>query len=82
MLQSFCEEKGIYFDEIYSGFDNVTIRDFKMNDITTVDITPYLGASEAGMVMLKKDENPRNVSFGSEERMKIEIRRYFKLLNQ
>ena len=82
MLQSFCEEKGIYFDEIYSGFENVTIRDYKMNDITTVDITPYLGASEAGMVMLKKDENPRNVSFGSEERMKIEIRRYFKLLNQ
>lgn len=82
ILQSFCEEKGIYFDEIYSGFENVTIRDYKLNDIITIDITPYLGASEAGMVMLKKDENPRNVSFGSEERMKIEIRRYFKLLNQ
>lgn len=82
MLQSFCEEKGIYFDEIYSGFDNVTIRDYKMNNITTLDLSQYIAGCEAGMVMLKKDENPRNVSFGSEERMKIEIRRYFKLLNQ
>ncbi|MDL2296868.1 hypothetical protein LJC68_02230 [Bacteroidales bacterium OttesenSCG-928-B11] len=82
ILQSYCEEKGIFFDEIHSGYNNIKIRDFKMNDIAEVDITPYMGVSEAGMVMFHSNEEPKNVSFGSHERMMIEIRRYFNILNQ
>lgn len=82
ILQSYTEEKGIIFDEIYSGFNNIRIRDYLGNDIAEVDITPYMGASEAGMVMFSPGEEPKNVSFGSHERMNVEIKRYFKLLHQ
>lgn len=82
ILQSYCEEKNIFFEEIYSGFSNVKIRDFMFNELAEVDITPHIGVSEAGMVMIKWDEEPKNVSFGSNERMKVEIKRYFKLLHQ
>lgn len=82
ILQSYCEEKNIFFEEVYSGFNNVRIRDFMINEIAEIDITPYIGVSDAGMIMIKSDEEPKNVSFGSNERMKVEIKRYFKLLHQ
>lgn len=77
IIQSYCEEKNIFFDEICSGYNNVKIRDFRMNDITELDITPYMGVTEAGMVMFKSGKEPKDVNFGSHERMKIEIRRYY-----
>lgn len=82
ILQSYCEEKNIFFEEIYSGYNNVKIRDFRMQDIAELDITPYMGVSEAGMVMFYSGNTPKNISFGSHERMKIEIRRFYDLLNQ
>ena len=82
ILQSYCEEKNIFYDEIYSGYNNIRLRDFRMNDIAELDITPYMGVSDAGMVMFKTGQEPKNVSFGSTERLKVEIKRYFNLLNQ
>lgn len=82
IVQSFCEEKNIYFDEKYNNFQDAYIRDFKLNDIIPVDISPYTEDFSAGMVMMQNGKEPKNVNFGSEERMKIEIKRYFKLMNQ
>jgi hypothetical protein len=58
------------------------IRDFKLNDVTEVDLTTTIGTSSAGMVLLKKDQEPKNVTFGSFDRMKIEIMRYYKIISQ
>lgn len=80
MLQSFCEDYEIIFEEVYQDFDKVMIRDFKLNDITTVDINPYISSSGSGLILLKKDLEPKSVNFGSFERMKIEIKRYFKII--
>ena len=82
IVQSFCEERNIYFDEKYNNFQDAYIRDFKLNDIIPVDISPYTEDFSAGMVMMQNGKEPKNVNFGSEERMKIEIKRYFKLMNQ
>lgn len=82
ILQSYCEEKNIFFDEVYSGYNNIRVRDFLLNEIAEVDITPYMGPSGAGMVMFKTGQDPKNINFGSHERMKVEIKRYFNLLNQ
>lgn len=82
ILQSFCEDNEIIFDEINQSFEKVMIRDFKLNDVTEVDLTPYIGNSSSGMVLLRKDFEPKNVNFGSFDRMKIEIKRYFKIISQ
>lgn len=82
ILQSFCEDNEIIFEEISQDFDKVMIRDFKLNDVTTVDINSYMGNSGSGLVLLKKDLEPKGVNFGSIERMKIEIKRYFKIISQ
>lgn len=82
ILQSFCEDNEILFDEISQDFNRVVIRDYKLNDITEVDLTTTIGTSNAGMVLLKKDQEPKNVTFASFDRMKIEIKRYFKIISQ
>ena len=82
IIQAYCEEKNIFFDEVYSGYNNITMRDFRMNEVAILDITPHMGISDAGMVMYKTGQEPKCVSFGSVEKMKIEIKRYFNLLNQ
>lgn len=81
IVQSFCEENNIYFDEIYSNFQEAFIRDFKLNDITPINLLPYVVETESGMVMLQNHTEPKTITFGSVERLKIEIKRYFKLMN-
>lgn len=81
ILQSYCEDYEIIFDEIHQDFDKVVIRDYKLNNITTVDLTPFISDAMAGLVLLKKDEEPKVVLFGSLERMRIEIKRYFKIIS-
>ncbi|MEG1555129.1 MAG: hypothetical protein RR356_00175 [Bacteroidales bacterium] len=81
MLQAFCEDRNICFEETFQNYTNIMIRDYKLNDLIEVDVTPYMGVSGAGMIMMKKGEEPKNVSFGNYERMQVEIKRYFKLLN-
>ncbi|MDR3048092.1 MAG: hypothetical protein LBU51_10895 [Bacteroidales bacterium] len=82
MLESYCEEKGVIFQEIYGGYKNVKITDYMLNVLDSVDISPYTNGRIAGMVMLKSGEKPKNIDFGSYERMISEIRRYFKLLDR
>ncbi len=80
-LQAFCEENNIFYEEVYSNYDQVNIRNFTMALILTVDINPMISNTESGMVMLKKGENPKVVNFGGYEYMQMEIKRYFKIHN-
>lgn len=78
-LQAFCEENGILFEEVSGHYDRVTVRDFELTFALETDITPYIDGSTNGMVMMRKNETPKAVNFGSFEYMQMEIRRYFKL---
>ena len=78
-LQAFCEEHGVIYEEVSGNFDRVTVRDFELTFALETDITPYIDASGSGMVMMRKDETPKAVRFGSFEYMQMELRRYFKL---
>lgn len=79
LVQSYCEENGIYFDEVYGNYNNVYVRDLENNDIIPLNIEQYVEPYSAGMVMMKSGFEPRTVTFGSEEKLKVEIRRYFKV---
>lgn len=79
MLQAFCEENGILFEEVSGNYDRVTVRDFELTFALDADITPYIDAAGSGMVMMRKNEVPKSVNFGSFEYMQMEIRRYFKI---
>jgi autonomous glycyl radical cofactor GrcA len=78
-LQAFCEENGIIYEEVSGNYDRVTVRDYELTFALETDITPYIDASGAGMVMMRKGETPKAVNFGSYEYMQMELRRYFKL---
>ena len=80
MLQAFCEDRNVYYEEVKTGFADVAIHDFTLNEVVRVDMLPYIQGLPAGMVMFKKGETPKAVRFGSFERMQIEIKRYFKML--
>ena len=81
MLQAFCEDRNVFYEEVKTGFADVAIHDFTLNDVVRVDMQPYIQGLPAGMVMFKKGETPKAVRFGSFERMQIEIKRYFKMLS-
>jgi hypothetical protein len=78
-LQAFCEENTILFKEVYANFDKVTLYDYRYNFIIELDITPYKELQE-GIIFMKKGENPKTVPLGNLERMKIELKRYFKII--
>ena len=78
-LQAFCEENGIMFEEVSGNFDRVTVRSFDLSFSLETDITPYIDPASSGMVMMRKDETPKAINFGSFEYMKMEIRRYFRI---
>lgn len=81
MLQAFCEDRNVFYEEVKAGFADVAIHDFTLNEVLHVDMQPYIQGLPAGMVMFKKGETPKAVRFGSFERMQIEIKRYFKMLS-
>ena len=78
-LQAFCEENGIMFEEVCGNFDRVIVRNFDLSFSIETDITPYIDPASSGMVMMRKDETPKAINFGSFEYMKMEIRRYFRI---
>ena len=79
MLQALCEDYAILFAEVHDGFDKVALYDYKFNFITELDITPYMNL-QSGVVFMKKEGIPKAVPLGSYERMKIELKRYFKIV--
>lgn len=81
MLQAFCEDRNVFYEEVTAGFADVAIHDFTLNEVLRVDMQPYIQGLPAGMVLFKKGETPKAVRFGSFERMQIEIKRYFKMLS-
>ena len=78
-LQAFCEENGVIYEEVSGNYDRVTVRDYELTFTLETDITPYIDPAGCGMVMLRKDETPKAIRFGSYEYMQMELRRYFKL---
>ncbi len=78
-LQAFCEQSGILYEEVSGNFDRVTVRDYELTFALETDITPYIDPAGSGIVMMRKNEVPKAVNFGSSEYMKMEIRRYFKI---
>ncbi len=78
-LQAFCEENGILYEEVSGNYNRVTIRNFELTFAMETDITPYIEGVSSGMVMMRKNEVPKTVNFGSFEYMQMEIRRYFKV---
>ncbi len=79
-LQAYCEEHGIIYEEVSGNYNRVTIRDLEMTFALETDITPYImDTAGSGMVMLRKNETPKAVHFGSYEYMQMELRRFFKL---
>ncbi len=80
MLKAFCEDNAIIFAEYYENFENITITDYKFNEITTVDLSPYISADSVGIILMQHDQAPKNIPFGNYERMRIELLRYFKIM--
>jgi len=78
-LQAFCEDYTLLFVEVHEHFNQVELYDYKYNFVTELDITPYTHLQE-GIIFMKKDRNPKSVPLGSYERMKIELKRYFKIV--
>ena len=78
-LQAFCEENNILYEEVYNNYDQVDIRTYRMEPVITADINPYVQDISAGMVMMKKGEEPKAIPFGGFEYMQMEIKRYFKV---
>lgn len=81
-LQAFCEQSGIIYEEVSGNFDRVTVRDYELTFALETDITPYIDPASSGMVMMRKNEVPKAVNFGSSEYMKMEIRRYFRIRSE
>ena len=78
-LRALCEDYSILFTEAHHHFNQVTLYDYKLNFITELNITPYLDLEE-GIIFMKKGETPKAVPFGSYERLRIELMRYFKVV--
>jgi len=79
LVQSFCEDYSLLFAEVHDNFNKVTLYDYKLNFITELDITPFMNLQE-GVIFIKREVVPKSVSFGSYERLKIEAKRYFKIV--
>jgi len=79
LLQAFCEDYVILFEEVHENFSRLALYDYKLNFITELNITSYTNLAQ-GAIFMKNGENPKTVPFGSYERMKIEIMRYFKIV--
>jgi len=78
-LQAFAEDYEILVAEAKNNFTQVPLFDYKLNFITNVDISEFMDLHE-GIIFMKKGETPKTVPFGSYERLKIEMKRYFKII--
>jgi len=79
LLNAFCEDYTLLFMEVNENFNQLELYDYKLNFITVLDITPYMDLPE-GVIFMKKGENPKTVHYGSYERLKIELKRYYKIV--
>ena len=79
VLQAFCEDYEILFAEVHDNFSHLSLFDYKLNFVKELDINPYTDFSE-GVIFMKKGATPKSVPFGSYERLKIEIKRYFRIV--
>jgi hypothetical protein len=79
MLHAFCEDYEILFATVNCNFNQLELYDYKLNFITVLDLTPYIDFQE-GFIFLKNGASAKTVPFGSYERLKIEVKRYFKIV--
>ena len=78
-MESYCEEHGILYEEVYQNYNMVVVHDFEEEFVVTTDITPFVNNMPCGMVMMRKNEMPKAVNLGSVEYMQMELKRYFKM---
>ncbi len=79
MLQSYCEENNILYEEVYHDYNQVILHNYDMSFSIEVDITPYTESLEQGLVLLGKGQEPKTIPFGNFEYMQMVINRYFRL---
>ncbi len=79
MLQSYCEENGILYEEVYQDYNRVILHNYDMSFSLETDISPYTESLETGLVLLCKGQEPKMIPFGSFEYMQMVINRYFQL---
>ncbi|MBO4488987.1 MAG: hypothetical protein J5741_04940 [Bacteroidales bacterium] len=82
MLQSYCEENNILFEEVYQDYNRVTLHNYDMSFSLETDITPYTESLEQGLVLMGKGLEPKTIPFGNFEYMRMIINRYFHLDKQ
>lgn len=82
MLQSYCEENNILFEEVYQEYNRVILHNYDMSFSLEADITPYTESLEQGLVLLCKGQEPKTIPFGNFEYMRMIINRYFHLDKQ
>jgi len=78
-LEAMCEDYSILNVVAFIDFNKVELYDYKLNFITDLDITLYMELPQ-GVIFMKKGEIPKTVPFGSYERIRSEIIRYYKLV--
>ncbi|MDR2868787.1 MAG: hypothetical protein LBV46_04520, partial [Bacteroidales bacterium] len=82
VLEAYCEENNIFYDEISNPYNQVIVRNFMFKDLDTLNLSTLIADTQEGMVMIIAGEPPRKVTYGSYEKLKVEIKRFFKLLSQ
>lgn len=78
-IEPFCEENNLYFKSATCNFRHVTIEDYKMNDIVTKDISPYIREGEAGFVLFSNDSEPVTIPPASSDYIEMTINKFFKI---
>ena len=79
LVQAFCEDYELLFAEVNNNFHDVQLFDYKLKFITDLDISPFT-EFPAGVIFVKKGEPTKAVPFGNYERIRIELKRFFKIV--
>ncbi|MBR4136722.1 MAG: hypothetical protein IKU03_10025 [Bacteroidales bacterium] len=79
MLESYCEENNILYEEVYQEYNRVILHNYDMSFSIEVDITPYTESLTQGLVLMGHGLEPKTIPFGNFEFMQMVINRYFHL---
>ena len=78
MMEAFCEDFNICYAKVQEHYDAVSVQDYTMNDIVTLDIRPQMDADSVGMILYQNGKEPKSVKWRSVEYLQMEIKKYFK----
>lgn len=78
MMEAFCEDMNIWYAKVQDHYEAVSVQDYTMNDIVTLDIRPQMNADSVGMILYQNGKDPKSVGLRSVEYLQMEIKKYFK----